>query len=158
MRTSQPPLSLLLLLLLAVLLLGGGGGGGDSSSVPWPVTFVAAADTDTCEVLPAATCASACVPFEDGRDFRCSDWFYTERCCNGTVAVFPSELVYYRCSCVGVGLTGQGLAVIGCSVLAGLAAAVAVGVYVLFRRRNRLDAVEEERARAVEEATSYLPR
>lgn len=152
-RPPQPPLWLLLLLLLLVVLLGGGGGG-----VAPVVTPVAAAKSDSCEVLPAETCASSCVPFEDGRDFRCSDFFYTERCCNGTVAVFPSELVYYRCSCVGVGLTGQGLAVIGCSVLAGLAAAVAVGVYVLFRRRKRLDAVEEERARAVEEATSYLPR
>lgn len=125
-----------------------------------PAAPVAAADGDTgtCQVLPTATCASACVPFDDGRDFGCSDWFYTERCCNGTVAVFPSELVYYRCSCEGVGLTGQGLAVIGLAVAAGVAAILGVGVYVLFRRRKRLDALEEERARAVEEATSYLPR
>ncbi|GAB0489532.1 hypothetical protein MMPV_000752 [Pyropia vietnamensis] len=128
------------------------------SGVTPVITPVGAAGTDTCNVLSAETCASSCVPFEDGRDFRCSDWFYTERCCNGTVAVFPSEKVYYRCSCDGVGLTGQGLAVIGCSVLAGLAAAVAVGVYVLCRRRKRLDAEAEERVRAVEEATSYLPR
>lgn len=121
-----------------------------------------AQEQEACSVLEPSVCAVTCVPHETGaasEDFSCGDWWTRSQCCNGTEKVpFTTTSVYYRCRCNNTGMTNQGLAVIISAVIvAGLAVLVAV-LYVLYRKRIKLDAEIDERDRAVEEAQVYLPR
>lgn len=121
-----------------------------------------AQDASICSVLEPSVCADTCVPLEietNTKDFACGDWWTQSQCCNGTEMVpFTTTNVYYRCRCDSLGMTSKGLAVIIVAVIvAGLAVLAAV-LYVLYRKRIKLDAEIEERGKAIEEAQVYLPR
>lgn len=124
--------------------------------------FAYAQEQNTCLQLPADVCAATCIPFNAGEpsqeDFGCGDWWLTARCCNGSEPHTLVTTVYFDCFCQGIGMTTKGMGTIVALAVLACGALLAAVFYVLHRKRARIEAEEEERDKAMEEAQVYLPR
>lgn len=115
-----------------------------------------------CSLLAPDTCAAACLPSiaSDGRqsNFSCGNWWQQAQCCNGSTPHLILDTVFFDCSCASPALTRHAFILIGSLAAVALITVLLTVLYIVRRRRRKLDAEEEQVNRAQHEAAVFLPR